>query len=73
VGKTRLVLQVAEEKLAFFIDGVWFVELASITEAALVPQTIANVLNVRERPDESVTASLVAALQPLQLLLILDN
>jgi predicted ATPase/transcriptional regulator with XRE-family HTH domain len=73
VGKTRLVLQVAEAKLGIFRDGVWFVELAPLSEPALVPHTIANALNVPEKPEESITTSLLKALQPLQLLLILDN
>ena len=51
VGKTRLALQVAEEKLGVFRDGVWFVELAPLTEPALVLHTVPNVFNVRERAD----------------------
>src|SRR5215203_7358885 len=44
VGKTRLALQVAMETLGEFDDGVYFVELASITEADLVVPTIATTL-----------------------------
>jgi predicted ATPase/DNA-binding CsgD family transcriptional regulator/DNA-binding XRE family transcriptional regulator len=73
VGKTRLALKVAEEELRTYGDGVWFVELAPLAEAALVPQLVANVLNVRENPSESVMTTLTKALQPLHLLLILDN
>jgi predicted ATPase/transcriptional regulator with XRE-family HTH domain len=73
VGKTRLALHVAEAKLGFFRDGVRFVELAPLTEPTLVPYTIAQVFNVGEQPEESVISSLVATLQPLELLLILDN
>jgi non-specific serine/threonine protein kinase len=84
VSKTRLALQVAEEKLkkpeklekleiSSFRDGVWFVELAPLIEPALVPHTVANVFDVREKPDESLLTSLVSTLQPLHILLILDN
>ena len=36
VGKTRLALQVGEELLADYDDGIWFVELAPVSEAKLV-------------------------------------
>src|ERR687885_143912 len=41
-GKTRLALQVAAELLDAFADGVSFVDLAPITDAALVAATIAG-------------------------------
>jgi predicted ATPase/transcriptional regulator with XRE-family HTH domain len=73
VGKTRLALRVAEAELDTFADGVWFVELAPLTEASQVPQSITSLFEVREKPDESLVASLAAALQRLHVLLILDN
>src|SRR6185436_2594419 len=47
-GKTRLSLQVAAEILDRFKDGVWFLELAPITDPELVPNTVANLLGIRE-------------------------
>jgi predicted ATPase/DNA-binding SARP family transcriptional activator len=47
-GKTRLALQVAGELVAQFGDGAWFVELAPLADAALVPQAVAAALGVRE-------------------------
>jgi transcriptional regulator with XRE-family HTH domain len=73
VGKTRLALSVAAQESDVFTDGVWFAELAPLTEASLVPQSIATLFDVREKPDEPLIASLGAALQPLHVLLILDN
>ncbi|HEY1294563.1 MAG TPA: helix-turn-helix domain-containing protein, partial [Chloroflexota bacterium] len=73
VGKTRLALRVAEAELRSFADGVWFVELAPLTEAALVPQAVAALFNLREKPEESLATTVTAALQPLRILLILDN
>src|SRR5512136_51016 len=41
-GKTRLALQVAADVIDDFAQGVWFVELAALTDAALIPQTVAS-------------------------------
>ena len=58
VGKTRLSLQAASEVLDDFADGVWLVELAPLTDPALVPQHVAAVLGVRETPGRSMLESL---------------
>jgi len=72
-GKTRLSLQAAHELLPFFPDGVWLVELASLSDPALMPQTVAAVLGVREEPDRPAIKTLADALHHKTLLLILDN
>jgi predicted ATPase/class 3 adenylate cyclase/Tfp pilus assembly protein PilF len=72
-GKTRLALQAAAELLQEYPDGVWLVELAPLAEPALVPQTVATVLGVREQPGQSLTSAIVEAVQPRRLLLVLDN
>src|SRR5688572_1880931 len=48
VGKTRLAMAVAEEMLPEFRDGVYFIELAPITNSELVVPAIATTLVVRE-------------------------
>ena len=73
IGKTRLAIQAAHELLRSFRDGVWWVELAPLTDEALVPQAVAQVLGVREAPDASLIASLKNYLREKQALLILDN
>ena len=50
IGKTRIALQAAHELAAEFADGVWFVGLAPLTAADLVPSTIARALGVDEGP-----------------------
>jgi predicted ATPase len=54
-------------------DGVWLVELAALAEPALVTQTMASVLGVREEPNRPITATLTDYLRPKSLLLLLDN
>jgi predicted ATPase/class 3 adenylate cyclase len=73
VGKTRIALQVAADLLDHYPDGVWLVELASLSDAALVQQAVAAAVNVREEPGRSLLQTLVDQLQSRRLLLILDN
>jgi predicted ATPase/class 3 adenylate cyclase len=73
IGKTRLALQVAAELLDSFSDGAWFVDLAPLTDPALVPSVIATALGVQEEGDRPLLASLIADLQNKRLLLVLDN
>src|SRR5262249_48280476 len=54
VGKTRLVLQLAGTVLEKFPDGAWFVALASVRDAELVPGEVAAVLQVPDRPGRSI-------------------
>ena len=76
-GKTRLALEVARDLAdadpGEYPDGVWLVELASLAEGALVPGAVAAALGVREKPDLSVTDSLVDFLRSRRMLLVLDN
>lgn len=61
-GKTRLSLQVAADVLENYPDGVWLVELAPLTDPSLVPQTLADVLGVREVSGEPITKTLLGTL-----------
>ncbi len=72
-GKTRLSLQLAAESLDSFADGVWFVELAPVTDPGLVLQTVATALGVRELPGHSIQELLIGHLRAKHLLLVLDN
>jgi non-specific serine/threonine protein kinase len=72
-GKTRLSLEVARCALEDYDDGVWFVELAALSDPTLVPQTVASALSVAEKPGELLTTTLVTALAARRMLLILDN
>jgi predicted ATPase/class 3 adenylate cyclase len=72
-GKTRLAVQVAAEIVDRYPDGIWFVDLASLTDPDLVPQAVAWVLDVREQPGQPILTSLVVWLTTRRLLLVLDN
>jgi len=72
-GKTRLGLQVAAELSERFLDGVFFVNLAPISDPALVVPTIAQILEVKETVEQSLLELLKTSLRERQLLLLLDN
>ncbi|MDX1435867.1 MAG: adenylate/guanylate cyclase domain-containing protein, partial [Anaerolineales bacterium] len=73
VGKTRLSIQAAMEASPNYAHGVRLVELAALTDPDLVPQLIAQSLDLREKGGEALLDSVVEYLQPRHLLLILDN
>jgi predicted ATPase/DNA-binding SARP family transcriptional activator len=73
IGKTRLAIRVAEECAWEFAAGAWFVDLAALADAALVPQAVARALRVPEAPDSPLAETLQEALSARQFLLVLDN
>ena len=72
-GKTRLSLQAASSLLEQFKDGVWLIELAPISEPALVPNTVANVLRLRVEDSRPLMDVVMDWLRDKEALLILDN
>ena len=72
-GKTRLSLQVAAEALDDHKDGVWFVNLAPLSDPKLVVPTAAQVLGVKEVGGTPIVETLKAYLKDKDLLLLLDN
>jgi predicted ATPase len=72
-GKTRLALAVANDLVESFEDGVWLVELASLSDPDLVPQAVASKLRVREAQDRSLIETLSEHLGSKEMLLVLDN
>jgi predicted ATPase/DNA-binding SARP family transcriptional activator len=75
VGKTRLAIQVVAEILELFPDGVWFLDLAPLSDPALVSNTLANLIGLRESSDTnlSVTDLLINYLRSCTALVIFDN
>src|SRR6201984_1968315 len=73
VGKTRLALEVAARLGDEFPDGVWFFELAAVTDPSAVPDAVAAVLGITQRPGKGVGQSVAAALEGRLRLLVFDN
>ena len=72
-GKTRLSLELAARRAEAFPDGVWFVPLEPISDASLVPATIAQVLGLPDRGGRAPVDRLVDHLAGRRVLLVLDN
>jgi predicted ATPase/DNA-binding winged helix-turn-helix (wHTH) protein len=73
IGKTRLALEVARRVLPSFDDGVWLVELGSLSDPSLVPGAVAAVLGLDIAGSASPLGLIARALQSKRLLLILDT
>jgi predicted ATPase len=72
-GKTRLALQVVAELLDGSGDGVWFVELAPVSHEGVVPQVVSQALGITSQPDRPALETLIDALAPQRILILLDN
>jgi predicted ATPase len=73
VGKTRLALEVAARRADEFPDGVWFFELAAVTDPAAVPDAVAAVLGITQQPGKTMSESVASALEGRSRLLVFDN
>jgi predicted ATPase/class 3 adenylate cyclase len=73
VGKTRLSIQIASELLSQYPNGGWLVELAPITDPALVAQAVCNVLDITLQGSTSPLTVLTEYLHSKKLLLVVDN
>lgn len=72
-GKTRLALQVAAEVLDEHPDGVWWVDLAPVSDSSLVASAVAATLSIRELPSQPVIDTLTAQLAERRMMIGLDN
>jgi len=72
-GKTLLALKASAQMLEYLQDGVYLVELASISDTNLVPGEIARALGLRETSARSMIELLKQELGPKKALLVLDN
>ena len=72
IGKTTVAIAAAEKLLAVYDDGVWFIDLAVVTDPQLIAFAIASVLEFSAAA-ASPEASLAAFLSDKRMLLVLDN
>ena len=73
IGKTTLALKVARGVVGEFADGGWLVELASLSDPALVPAAVAGALRLGLGPNSVTSESVAHAIGDKKLLLVLDN
>jgi predicted ATPase/class 3 adenylate cyclase len=73
VGKTRLSLHVAADLVDQVRDGVWFVELAPLSQGEYIPTTVASALGIRLPSEGDLVENLARALKGKELLLVFDN
>jgi predicted ATPase len=67
-GKTRTAIEALSD-----VEGVWFVDLAPLTDPGLVPAQVGAALGIQAQPGQSITETLTEALEPQALYLVLDN
>ena len=72
-GKTRLAMRLAAETQSHFADGVRFVDLSAVADAALVFPAIASALGIREAEGRSAYESISTHVGGARMLLVLDN
>ena len=73
IGKSRLAQAVAHRWPAAGRDGAWMVELAGLSDPALLPNVVAQVLHITLPGQGDALDELVAGMAPRTVLLVLDN
>jgi non-specific serine/threonine protein kinase len=72
-GKTRVALRLAEAALGRHPDGVWFVNLAPVTDDSHVAEVAAAALQVQDEPGKSPLEALVHHVRDLRIVFVVDN
>lgn len=73
IGKTRLAVWAVKERIDSFRDGVFFVNLAPISQPELLGDTIMGALGLKEIAGQSNNVTLTKYLEDKEILLLLDN
>ncbi|MCV7400418.1 LuxR family transcriptional regulator [Mycobacterium fragae] len=73
VGKTRLAVQLATQMAGEFADGVWYVDLAPITDPDVVPTAVARALGLPDQPGCSTMDTVTRFVADRHMLVVLDN
>ena len=72
-GKTRLAIQVAAAIATEYAGGVWYVDLAPLTDPDVVPTTVARALGLPDQPGEPTMDLLRRFIRDRRTLMMLDN
>ncbi len=72
-GKSRLALQTAADVIDEYENGVWFAELAAVSDPEFLTAAINNSLGIKEEPKKTPEETLVDHLKDKEILIILDN
>lgn len=72
-GKTRLAIQFAADQLHEFADGVWFADLAPVSDPDFVPNSLAEAMGFKQEKGKTITETLIARLRDKEILVVLDN
>lgn len=72
-GKTRLSIKAAGELSDSFEDGIWFIELAPVSDPALVLETVAATLKICEQSGQPMMDVLANHFSTREALLVMDN
>ena len=72
-GKTRLAIEIVKDLIDEFENGIWFIELSSISDPELIVKEISSILNLKEEPGLDGLLSLKQFLKVKNILLIFDN
>ncbi len=72
-GKTRLGVEVANQVAGDYRAGVWYVDLAPLTVADLVPVAVVRALGLPDHPGRSTMETLLRFVRDRELLVVLDN
>jgi len=72
-GKTRLAVEIVARIAAEFGDGVWYVDLAPITDPGVEPVALARALGLPDQPGRSTMDTLLRFVRDRRMLVVLDN
>jgi predicted ATPase/DNA-binding SARP family transcriptional activator len=72
-GKTRLAIELAGSRLDGHRDGVWFVDLAELSDPARVAGAVADAIGMRQASDQPVDQLLMDRVADMRALLVFDN
>jgi predicted ATPase len=72
-GKTRMSIELAAQLVPAFEDGVWFVNLAPITNEDRVVVEIAEALSITGVADKPLIEALIETIKEQKMMILLDN